>query len=142
MKNRIFGAVIGLIFSLLCGLISLLSTGGGHGSLMWVFLFVVPELCGIYFPLMGFLGADLSSSTSRWIFGLILATNTIISTAIIAGSLLDDIHTIKAWDADPQGGIFVTAVHTFPFLIFITLFIVSILTAKRDNETFNATILK
>jgi hypothetical protein len=59
MKRRFAGAAFGVIFSIFCGFISLLSTGGGHGSYMWISLFVIPELCGIYFAVMGFLGAVL-----------------------------------------------------------------------------------
>ncbi len=141
MKKRIIGAAIGIAYAAICGFISLLSTGGGHGSLMWVFLFVVPELCGIYFPMMGFLGADLSSLRSRWIFGMILAVNVIISIVLIVGGFTDDPYTTTAWNADPQGAVFITAFHIAPSLIFTAMLLVSVLTAKPDAEITTPTIL-
>ena len=141
MKKRIIGAAIGLVFAVICGFISLLSTGGGHGSLMWLFLFVIPELCGIYFPFMGFLGADLSSSRSRWFFGLTLAVNLIISAILVVGSFADDEYTIKAWNSDPLAAIFITAIHIVPSLIFTAMLVVNVLIAKPVDETTTPTIL-
>ncbi len=141
MKKRISGAAIGLVFAVVCGFISLLSTGGGHGSLMWVFLFVIPELCGIYFPVMGFLAADLSTLRSRWGFGLILAVNAIISAVLVVGSFADDPYTIKAWNSDPLAAIFITAIHAVPSLIFSAMLVVSVLTAKPADETTAPRIL-
>lgn len=134
MKRRFAGAAIGVIFSIFCGYISLLSTGGGHGSYMWISLFVIPELCGIYFAVMGFLGADLRASAFRWIFGILLSVNTIVSSIIIWGNVANDPYTIKAWSSDPSAAIFVTAIHVMPTVILATMLGLRTMLATREIE--------
>lgn len=141
MKRRVVGAALGLVFAIFCGFISLLSTGGGHGSTMWLFLFVVPELCGIYFPLMGFLGGDLRSSRSRWIFGIILAVNIIISAVIIGGSLVNDSYTVKAWKSEPLASTFITAIHIVPSVLFTAVLILSVHVSEPSEKVTTPTIL-
>lgn len=134
MKRRFVGAATGFLFGIFCGFISLLSAGGGHGSYMWIYLFVIPELCGIYFAVMGFLGADLSNSVFRWIFGILLFVNTIISSVIIWGNLTNDPYTIKAWNSDPLVATFITAVHIVPTLILATMLVLSVVLAEPDDN--------
>ena len=141
MKKRIVGVAIGLVYAVFCGFISLGSTGGGHDSFMWLFLFVIPELCGVYFVLMGFLAVDLHSSRFRWIFGVVLAVNIIISAVMIGGSFTSDPYTIMAWNSQPLEAVFITAIHIVPSLIFTAILVVSVVIAKPAGESITPTIL-
>lgn len=141
MKRRFTGAAFGVIFSIFCGFISLLSTGGGHGSYRWISLFVIPELCGIYFAVMGFLGADLTTSSFRWTFGILLSVNTVISSIIIWGNVANDPYTINAWNSDPLVATLITAVHIVPTFVFGTMLVLSIILAEPDDKAKNQTFL-
>jgi len=109
MKSRLIGAAIGLVIALFSGFVSLLSTGGGHGSYMWLFLFVIPNLCGLYFPLMGCLGANLSSYSTKLAFGSLLAVNLIVSVVMAFSFSMNDPYTEKKWNNDLIGSLYLSS---------------------------------
>ena len=141
MKRRLIGAAFGLVVALFTGFISLLSTGGGHGSFMWLFLFVIPNLCGLYFPLMGWLGANLSSYWTKLAFGCLLAVNFIISVVMAFSFSMNDPYTEKAWNTDLIGAGFVSAILFVPNVIFLILFILSFFYSQSNDDEQNLSII-
>jgi hypothetical protein len=141
MKRRVVGTLVGLAYAVICGFLSLLSTGGGHGSFMWLFLFVVPGLCGVYYLLMGYLAADLGNSEHRWIFGILLGVNLIVSLLIIWGSITDDPYTLKALELEPIVSIMLTAIHLVPSFALGIRLLSSILTDEQTDENSTLSII-
>ncbi len=125
MKRRIIGGAIGLAAALIIDFLALMSTGGGHGSLMWVFIALIPNLAGLYFILMTALAASINSSALRWIFGIALSVNWIIQLWLLVTGVFSDEYTIKFVRVDPWSAVIITAIMLVPNLCYTGKFFVS-----------------
>jgi len=99
-------------------------TGGGHGNVIWLYLFVIVEFVGLYFPLMAILSVDLRPtavmivSGALWIFNVVASIAIIIAWILgITGESLDDFgKTLEAMG--PLSLAVCVIVHFLPTAIF------------------------
>lgn len=127
MKWRLLGALVGLGYAAFSGFLALASTGGGHGTMMFLMVFAVPNLCGLYYPMMGWMAVGLDSPRKRMIFGSLLAVNVIISTFIFVSGFWEDPYAARVWRSNPQEVILFTASFAIPSVLFAGILLNSIM---------------
>jgi hypothetical protein len=68
MKRRYVGLIIGLLYAVFLGFLLLMLTGGGHGNFGPLIFFIVTSIFGLFYPVIGFVVADVRSRLSRSTF--------------------------------------------------------------------------
>ncbi|MFN6962291.1 MAG: hypothetical protein ACK4S4_00835 [Pyrinomonadaceae bacterium] len=113
MRGKLIGAAAGFVYSVVYSFLALMATGGGHGNFIWLFLYFIPVLGPlVYFPVMGWLAADLRSIISRSVYialligeYLVLASLTIFAKGDVAAD------NAKTWERNPEVMYFMGAVY-------------------------------
>lgn len=128
MWKRWIGVGVGLAYAICYGFWTMMLTGGGHGNFLWFMLFLLAEVLGIFFPVLGFVVVDLRPIWAKITLGLLLALSLGTTAYLVAGGLgqdgMDDI--LKSWNQTPFLFIFATTIHFAPFVVSITLLLKSI----------------
>lgn len=141
--RRIIRGAVGLFFAFVYGFWIVLSTGGGHGNFIWVYIFMIAGLYGLYYPIMAALSADLRPTVLKVIFGALIVFHLLASTILmiawifaLTDTLPDDFE--KTFAAIGMWGLlFSGAVHFLPTAIFAFQWITAIAwgSSPTDDET-------
>ncbi len=142
LRKRIIGGLIGGAFAAIYGFFTILTTGGGHGNLVWFLMFVIAEFFGLYFVVMGALAADLKTFFQKVLFASLLAYGFLVSILMIGmwigGGNSDWTNDFsKVWTSNYGLVLFTGVVHFFPLMIFTFILVRSILVGEPNDESEN-----
>lgn len=146
-RRRLIAGAIGVVYAIIYGFWTIMATGGGHGNIIWLLLFIFTEFCGLYFPVMAVLAVDLRGSIPKIIFGTLLALNLTASSLLIADWVTEDPARQGDFSRLIERGhieliLFSAAVHFLPTLVFAFLLVRSIILDKTAGEDASLTDLR
>lgn len=136
MKKRLVYAVIGLAYAVIYGFWTMLITGGGHGNFLWFMLFLSSYLFGLYFPAIGFLGADLRplwAQATGVALSIVTFGLTVIQLLGLGTEGMEDV--VKSWNRSELFFLFASVIHLLPSVVFLALVIRSLLRDDSYVET-------
>ena len=138
--RRLIAGVGGVLYAVVYGFWTMIATGGGHVNFIWLFLFILVDFFGLYFPFMTLFAVDLRSKLKKIIFGSLIGFNLIASSIMIFGWVnepttdrpSDFSRAIRA--NGTEGILLCAALHFLPTIIFTFFLIKSILRADPRPE--------
>lgn len=135
--RRLAGTVIGILYVLGAGFRGAMEAVG-HGTYAWFLLFFPFLIGGLFYPLAGFLVADLRSRTARLVLGWTLLVNYLLT-----GCMLIILQGDFRWIAirSPRDISFFAGIYAAGHIVIWALFIRSLLAKdahKSDDEIVNS----
>lgn len=131
-------AAIGLVFAFVYGFWTMFITGGGHGNFLWLMLFFFAYIAGLFFPIAGFIVADLRPLWAKSTGLAILAVNlflTVLHFATMGEEGTKDL--AESWDRSSTGFMVAAAIHVFPAALLFGLVCRSFLLEEQVSETID-----
>jgi hypothetical protein len=119
MSRRVVGFLSGLVYALGYGFFTMLVTGGGHGNFLWLMAFLVTFFGGIFFPVAGFLVADLRQVWARTALTVVLFLNLFATIFLFVGFLDEDgwQDISESWGRSAFLFVFMSIAHILPVAI-------------------------
>ena len=133
MKRRLIFAALGFAYAFLYGLWTVFITGGGHGNFIWFMLFFFGYLGGLFFPIAGFILADLRPLWARATGLSILIVNltlTVFHFATMGEISHNDL--AESWDRSSTGFMVASVIHAFPAVLLLALICRSFLVQQSE----------
>jgi hypothetical protein len=141
MLGRFIGLAIGAAYILLAVFLALLATGGGHGNFGWLFLFSPGFVGGLFYPVAGFLAADLRSGNSRLVLGIVMTVNYILTVFMLYGIRADILPDFKETLIFQLGSVlFMAAVYLSAHIVLWGVFLFALTVKKGTEENDNGII--
>lgn len=122
MKKRLIFAAIGFAYAFVYGFWTFFITGGGHGNFIWLMLFYFAYLAGLFFPIAGFVLADLRPLWAKSTGIAVLIVNfvlTVLHFATMGEEGSEDL--TKSWDRSSTGFMVASVIHVFPAVLLLAL---------------------
>jgi hypothetical protein len=136
MKKRLLYAAIGFAYAIVYGFWTMMITGGGHGNFLWFMLFLSSYLRGLYFPAIGFVGADLRplwAQATGIALSIVAFGLAVIQLLSLGDEGIEDV--VKSWDRSPLLFVIASVIHLAPAVVFFALVIRSLI---RDDSYLEA----
>ena len=135
-RPRIFGALIGLGYAVIYFFFAIFSAGAGHGT----YIFFIPLwpylLGGLFFPMLGYLGADLEPSFAKLGYlGLILLHYTLMVLFFFYTDLAEWTYVEKFWRQSSFGIILPLFVFVVGQIVIWMVFIIGLVIDSRKRKT-------
>jgi hypothetical protein len=122
MKKRLIFAAVGFAYAFVYGFWTMFITGGGHGNFLWLMLFFFAYIAGLFFPIAGFVAADLRPLSAKSTVVAILAVNLFLTVIHFTTMGEEGSHDLAAsWDRSAAGFMLALVVHAFPVVLLIGL---------------------
>lgn len=135
MKKRLIFAAIGFVYAFVYGFWAMFITGGGHGNFLWLMLFFSAYLAGLFFPIAGFIVADLRPLWAKSTGIAVLVVNlllTVLHFATLGEEGSKDL--AESWDRSSTGFMVASVIHFFPAVLLLALIFRSFL-LEENSET-------
>lgn len=135
MKKRLIFAAVGFAYAFIYGFWTMFITGGGHGNFLWLMLFFFGYIAGLFFPIAGFIIADLRPLSAKSAGIAILAVNlflTVLHFATLGEEGTKDL--AESWDRSSAGFMVASVIHVFPAVLLLALVCRAFLLEEQVSE--------
>lgn len=135
-RSRIFGALIGLVYAVIYLFFAIFPAGAGHGT----YIFFIPLwpylLGGLFFPTLGYLGADLEPSSAKLCYlGLIVLHYILMVVFFFYTDLAEWTYVEKIWRQSSFGIILPIFVFVAGQIVIWMVFIIGLVIDSRKRKT-------
>lgn len=137
-RHRIFGALIGLVYAVAYLFVAIFPASAGHGT----YIFFIPLwpylLGGLFFPMLGYLGADLEPAYAKLSYlGLLTLHYTLMVLFFSFTNLADWTYVEKTWQQSNLAMILPLFVFVAGQVVIWMVFIIGLLINSRGKTTLN-----